>query len=127
MSAITATREILEHNALTKVPASFEAAAIARMKDAMRWASENPGGPDLMIKAFHDLDSVFFRGVLRHDVTLRWNDDKDFKDNGITNKCWGRTAHPKRGQSAIFLNATLILLERGWQPFNSHFVRSYTK
>jgi len=121
VSAEQATKEILDHNAPSKVPASFEAAAIARLTEAMRYAFELPGGPDLAIKAFHDLDSVFFRGVLRRNVILQWTDNEDFKKGGISNECWGRTTSPKPGQCVISLNANVILLKPGWQPFKQMF------
>ncbi len=118
MKAEPAAQELLDHNGMTKLPTSCEAAAIARLTNAMHYAFDMSGGPDLAIKAFYDLNSVFFRGPLRRKIVLRRTDDDGFKKSGFTNVV---LLTQNLAKCAIPSNATVILLKPGWQPFKQMF------
>lgn len=67
--------EICRHNAENREipPESPEAAAITRLNALFKPPSYTQSGPDLIIKAFRDLDIVFFAGRLFRQVQVRWS------------------------------------------------------
>ena len=73
VSEMQATKEIYNHNNLEREPTSHEVAAIARVHAAL--SIEN-WHPDVAIKTFHDLDTIFFNGRLRGNVCICWCDGR---------------------------------------------------
>ena len=118
-----ATKEVMWQNDTKRItPILFEKEAIKRLFWAASCAQDGLTlGPDVAIKAFADLDLVFFAGRLRNHVTVQWQ-----ADIGTPNPVWGicsRPRHGEEGQCRIKLNASLIFKE-GWtqgtrNPFES--------
>ncbi len=112
-----ATLEVVNHNDPRRRLPSYEREAICRLSDALRDSARYDWGPDLVIKAFLDLDLVFFGGVLRSYVCVLWDSMENFADRGTSQ---GRTAvSPRPGNARIYLNAQAILLCR--TPFRHMF------
>ncbi|KAL8840148.1 MAG: hypothetical protein Q9205_005866 [Flavoplaca limonia] len=86
-----------------------ENAALSRIGTALRLLD---WGPDLIIKAFHDLDTAFFGGNLAGYTMVRWQSDAEFhqvgvgSSYGVTFTCFNGTEPQK-----IFLNAEVIFGE----------------
>ena len=72
----TAAREIFDHNDPERIPSADEDEAIGRLVTGIKDAGQREWGPDLAIKAFCDLDTVFFCGKLRGNVCLTWESDR---------------------------------------------------
>ena len=125
VSAIEATSEIVRHNKETRRIPPVELAAIDRLIDAILDAEENGYGPDIIIKAFADLDLVFFNGMLRGNVRVHWASDEYFQKWQVPPGTWGFTVRPQRGemgQCRIYLNAKTILLDPSTDtPFKTMF------
>ena len=68
--------------------------------------------PDLVIKAFHDLDTVFFNGKLRGHVTIQWQTASWWTEynHGQYCRAYGLTRYLGHQRAAIQLNAFAILL-----------------
>lgn len=70
--------------------------------------------PDLVIKAFHDLDTVFFNGKLRGHVTIQWQTASWWTEyhhvHGQHRRAYGLTQYLGHQRAAIQLNAFEILL-----------------
>ena len=66
-------------------------------------------GPDLAIKAFCDLDTVFFRGRLKGHVCVSWADTKEFPPGKAR---FGQTVCLGQGKALIQLNVHFIFI--GW-------------
>ena len=73
VSEMQATRDIHYHNGVNRKSSSAENAAIARVRAAL---SIDDWHPDVAIKAFHDLDLIFFDGHLRGNVCVCWSDNR---------------------------------------------------
>lgn len=71
MSAIEATIELVRHNKETRKVPPRESAAIERLIEYILDAEENGYGPDVIVKAFADLDLVFFDERLRGNVCVQ--------------------------------------------------------
>ncbi|KAI4159903.1 MAG: hypothetical protein L6R39_000279 [Caloplaca ligustica] len=87
---------------------SKERAALYRLADGMqleKW------GPDLIIKAFDDLDLVFFRGVLATRTQISWMTTREIRAKGLTSSVFGFTEPLGHGRAHIVLNSTIIFLE----------------
>lgn len=99
--------EIFQHNSLRRKPGELEQEAIERLFKAIRTATRDDiWGPDLIIKAFCDLDVVFFAGRLRGHCCVRWlREWTNPKDMLL-----GTTVFLGGGKVAIRLNADTILL-----------------
>lgn len=108
--------EIFKHNDLHRKPGKSEREAIERLCKAIAEGRQHSWGPDLIIKAFCDLDVVFFRGRLRGHVCVRWLCDWS-ADRSTT---WGSTIYIGEGKCSIKLNADTILLEHP-RPFERMF------
>ncbi|KAL9135670.1 MAG: hypothetical protein Q9175_003133 [Cornicularia normoerica] len=108
-----ATTEILWQNDEKRPVASTERAAIDRLLKIVHSARDGLIlGPDLAIKAFSDLDLVFFGGRLRGHVTVEWREDKFFGEKTL--KFWGHCQpRPGKGQCHIRLNASMIFQNAG--------------
>ena len=68
-----AASQIVRHNRRRREPSTKEADAIRRLQESLRLET---WGPDLIIKAFQDLDTVFFRGCLVGNCLVRWRNMK---------------------------------------------------
>lgn len=90
-----------------KNPDPESAAALERLGEGLKI---KPWGPDLVIKAFKDLDQAFFMGTLTGNVLVRWKNVRGMNNlwgfgssNGTT---WGYTSKMGHGQAQITLNST---------------------
>lgn len=106
LDARIAAREVYDHNDLKRAPSAAENEAINRLIAGFKKAGKEPWGPDLAIKAFCDLDKVFFCGRLKGHVCLAWKPDRSVKKDwfGVTLPLGG-------GKCVIQLNAHSIFLE----------------
>lgn len=95
-----ATEFMMLHNSLTKRARSSEQAAIDRFASAVSDFHRHGRryGPDLPIKAFADLDEIFFGGYLGRNVCLSWSSNETDKRLAV------RTCHAKPG--AMMLGIT---------------------
>ena len=73
VTEVQAVAEIRDHNRLGREPTLNEAAAINRLHAAL---SLQDWHPDVVIKTFNDLDTIFFDGLLRGHVTIQWSDSR---------------------------------------------------
>ena len=101
-----ATRELVQHNDPRRRPSSSEREAIRRLSDAVYDAGRYGWGPDLAIKSFLDLDTVFFGGALRGYVGVSWEHRECFNDDG---EVQGHTSGVQ--EAMVTLNAEAILME----------------
>lgn len=99
-----AALDIYQHNALERIPSAKEEDAIGRLCIMLDNAYQGHWGPDVAIKCFFDLDTVFFRGKLRGHVSVTWAGRSEFG----TEECWGKTKHLGHGKALIQLNARFI-------------------
>ena len=110
-----ATLEIVQHNHPRRRFPSFEREAILRLSRAINDAARYSWGPDLVIKSFLDLDTVFFGGALQGFVRISWaHSDKFLSDEQGTTSDGSPPGH-----ALIRLNAEAILL--GSDPFKDMF------
>ena len=125
VGAIEATFEIVWHNKETRKVPPRESAAIDRLIEAILDAEENGYGPDIIVKAFADLDLVFFDGRLRGNVCVQWASDEYFQKWHVPAGAWGFTVRPQPGESGqcrMKLNAKTILLDPSTDtPFKTMF------
>ena len=97
-------REVFDHNMKNMSKASAdELRAMERLVTFFNGADRRYWGPDLAVKAFYDLDKVFFCGRLRGHVCLTWQRREFFKDEG-----YGETESMSGGKCVIHLNAFAI-------------------
>ena len=108
--------DIFKHNDLRRSPGKLETEAIERLSKAIAAGRRGSWAADLIIKAFCDLDTVFFRGRLRGHVCVRWL--PNWSAPGCTT--WGTTVFLGEGKCAIRLNADTILLDHQ-RPFERMF------
>lgn len=104
---------LVRHNRLDREPSPKEADAIIRLRKSLKMKN---WGPDLIIKAFEDLDTVFFRGCLVGNCLLKWRDPKGCRRVSAKDTCtWYGFTHwagsPAHKQAAITLSAENIFLE----------------
>ena len=119
VSAHKATSDIVAQNALGRNLDYGEYDAIRRleeivlvcMSDGRRWT------PDLIIKAFCDIDHVFFRGRLRGHVHVEWKPASYFTPRASGMVRFGKTTPLDGGKARIRLNAGGILGDTGYGPF----------
>ncbi len=98
LDAMIAAREVFEHNDPTRIPSVAENEAIRRLDTVFKDAAQRFWGPDLAIKAFCDLDKVFFCARLTGHVYLSWK-------RNIGRGVWGKTGYLWRGKAVILLGA----------------------
>lgn len=111
INRMMATYEIARHNRPQKELSPEERTAIGRLRDSSKikdW------GPDLIIKAFQDLDTVFYKGCLVGNCLLRWRDLEGCDQKSRSGECswYGITkpAGPKKNrQCEIILSAQHII------------------
>ena len=101
-----AALDIFQHNASGRIPSAKEEDAIERLCIMIDNACQGHWGPDVAIKCFCDLDTVFFRGKLRGHVCVTWAGERDF----MSPACWGQTAPLGHGKAIIQLNAGYMFL-----------------
>ncbi|KAL8738553.1 MAG: hypothetical protein Q9181_000660 [Wetmoreana brouardii] len=89
------------------VNGSREHAAIPRLADGLTLVE---WGPDLIIKAFDDLDLLFFKGVLATRTRIDWKTDKWMRRQGAPRDAFGFCLNMGYGRCHIVLNATTIFL-----------------
>lgn len=99
-----ASRDIFEHNDPRRKPDKYERGAIERLSNAIEAGRHGDWSPDLIIKAFCDLDTVFFGGRLRGHVCVRWQPD-------WSPPASGETVYLGDGKCSIRLNADDLLLK----------------
>ncbi len=116
-----ASEYMMHHNCLTKRIRTSEQAAIDRLAKVMRDLHKGgfKWGPDFAIKAFSDLDLVFFGGHLAGNGCVTWSSDETdarlgtpTRDHGRLAICLGVTEKRhgcgEQGQCRIVLNAEAI-------------------
>ena len=112
-----ASLDILRHNAPGRIPSAKEEDAIERLCIMIDNVCQGHyWGPDVAIKCFCDLDTVFFRGKLRGHVCVTWAPRREFVPS-----TWGQTRSLGYGKAFIQLNAKEIFLNIGpeqWRPLN---------
>ena len=118
VEARTAAREVFDHNHPTRIPSVPEDEAMSRLMTAFGKAGREPWGPDLAIKAFCDLDKVFFCGRLRGHVCLTWD-----AESVCGKHCWGVTHYLQKGKCVILLNADHIFFK---SPDGLGFVQMFS-
>lgn len=101
-----AAREIFDHNDQKRTPSATENEAINRLVDGFENAVRQPWGPDLAIKAFCDLDKVFFCGRLKGHVCLTWMSERSVDSEG--NAFYARSGYMGKGKCVMHLNAYMI-------------------
>ena len=100
-----AALDIFHYNAPGRIPSAKEEDAIERLCIMLANACEGHWGPDVAIKCFCDLDTVFFRGKLRGHVCVTWAGRSEFPSF-----TWGQTTSLGHGKALIQLNARYIFL-----------------
>ena len=110
VSATQASRESQRHNALGRDLSRGEYDAIRRLEDFVLdvFSGREVWAPDLIIKAFVDLDRVFFLGLLRGHVTVEWRSASSFPRPTPTMLRMGVTQWLGGGKARILLNADAI-------------------
>ena len=88
-----------------------EREATHRLRAMMEKACRDSWGPELAVKAFCDLDAVFFRGKLRGHVCVTWADVGEFPDGNV----FGHTVFLGRGKAVIQLNARFLFFDWGYR------------
>lgn len=116
-----ATKELMWHNDPERKTPASEKAAIQNLLSFDPNTQEGLTlGPDLAIKAFKDLDLVFFGGALQNHVTVNWCSDVECMIKGSLEEVWGVCKSSSQGwQCRIELNARMIFRE-GWTRRTPH-------
>ena len=105
------TYQLVRHNRPHKDIPQEEADAIERLRDCLKIKN---WGPDLIIKAFRDLDTVFFRGRVVGNCLVRWRDREGCIREHRECHYYGATSplgQIENRQVQITLNANLMFLE----------------
>lgn len=114
VSLSMATEEVMVHNDEKRRPSMAEIDAISKLGNAVRDRTYRCH-PDLVIKAFNDLDTVFFGGRLRSNVLVSWANSMECaeleREAGHFYGCTLSRTHEENGQACIFLNARRMFLE----------------
>lgn len=103
-----AALDIFQHNSLRRTPSAKEVEAIDRLCIMIDNACHGFWGPDVAIKCFCDLNTVFFRGKLKGHVCITWVGPKEL---GPTYFGISRTLGHGHGKALIQLGAHGIFLE----------------
>ena len=105
-----ASRDIFDHNDPERTGRDLptrEHEAIGRLLTMLDNACHGPWGPDLAIKSFCDLDTVFFRGKLRGNVCVTWAARTEFYDPHD----FGHTVDLGKGKALIQLQAQYLFVD----------------
>lgn len=107
VSAHQASQEVLAYNALGRNLSRREYNTICRLEDVVLgvFANRIAWTPDLIIKAFCDIDVVFFLGRLRGHVYVQWRSASSFPPPSRHRLYYGRTDYLGGGKAVIRLNA----------------------
>lgn len=122
MTEIAVTTEMILQNEADKLIHPAEKKAIGRLQQMFEEIRHSGTyGPDLVIKAFNDLDLVFFGGCLRGRVRVWWSTcatDTNFEigtaPRNCRRCCYGFTRKGRflqHGEIHIVLNAGLVFFE----------------
>ena len=106
IDARKAAREIFDHNDLKRTPSATENEAISRLIAGFENAGREPWGPELAIKAFCDLDKVFFRGRLKGHVFMTWISERNLDSPEFD--VFADTKYVGAGKCVIRMNAYTI-------------------
>ena len=109
VSPMEATLNICQHNAPGRPLSAQEHKAVDRLRMMIDDALQGSWGPDVAIKCFHDLDTVFFGGKLKGHVCITWSPPGEF--NGW--KGYARARYLGHHRVLIQMNAELIFLKPG--------------
>ena len=118
-----ATKEVLWQNDERRPTTPDEEAAIDRLSNIFQSVEDEWSiGPDLVIKAFSDLDLVFFGGGLRGNVTVQWKEDNFFREReapfSVRGHCSSHNGDGStvsvEGRCHIRLNASIIF-QLAWE------------
>ncbi|KAI4133339.1 MAG: hypothetical protein LQ338_000239 [Usnochroma carphineum] len=90
------------------VEGSKERAALYRLASGMQLQE---WGPDLIIKAFDDIDLVFFRGVLATRTQISYWTEQQIRAEGELSPVLGFCNNLGYGRSHIVLNSSRIFLQ----------------
>lgn len=113
-----ASYSIQAHNALGNHLSHEDYAAICRLENATLGVfAGRYWSPDLIIKAFCDLDRVFFLGHLRGHVYVRWRSQRSFPQRIPHRLTMGRTDYLGGGKAVIYLNADGIFADTAMSAF----------
>ena len=115
VSLLKATEEIMVQNDERRRPSFAERAAISNLASVINDRTYRYH-PDIVVKAFNDLDTVFFGGRLHGNVLVSWANSTQCKEiqREIGARFLGSTQGNfpgERGQARIFLNPREIFLE----------------
>ncbi|KAL9626615.1 MAG: hypothetical protein Q9204_007167 [Flavoplaca sp. TL-2023a] len=102
-----ACSDLVRH--LTARPSSRVSAALHRIGISLELRE---WGPDLILKAFRDLDTAFFASTLSGRTTVQWKSDRELCARGDVG-IYGITYEPRRESdpTRIFLNAEVIFMD----------------
>lgn len=119
VSADKASREIQTHNTLGRNLSQGEYDAIRRLESLVITCMSGriSWTPDLIIKAFCDIDRVFFLGLLRGHVHVEWTPASSFAPAPSGRTRFAKTTPLGGGKARIRLNAHAILGSVGFPPF----------
>ena len=105
------TYQLVRHNRPNKDLPREEADAIERLRECLRIKN---WGPDLIIKAFRDLDTVFFRGRVVGNCLVRWRDREGCERKHRDCHFYGITSPVgplENRQAQITLNANIMFFK----------------
>ena len=103
-----AALDIHNHNALGRSPSAEEDEAIDHLGAMIEKANQGSWGPEVVIKCFCDLDTVFFRGKLRDHVCVSWAlNNREFPES----QTFGNSEPLGHGKAWIILNAQVMFLD----------------
>ncbi|KAL9045516.1 MAG: hypothetical protein Q9214_001449 [Letrouitia sp. 1 TL-2023] len=105
-----AVREIEAYLDPKRPPSAKEQSAMDRLYKAL-CLEDGEWTPDVPIKAFRDLDTVFFQGRLCGNVKVGWVSGKELPSDAI-----GTTVYRFNGHSKIKLDADYHIFE-SWDPW----------
>ena len=113
-----ASYNIQAYNVMGVRISADEYSAICRLEDAILGVfAGRHWTPDLIIKAFCDLDLVFFLGHLRGNVYVQWRTARSFPRRRRNRLTMGYTEYLGGGKAAIWLNADGIFAEAALSAF----------
>ena len=107
VSSRHAVDEIVRHNSLRRRPDRSESDVIHRLRYAKNRCEQHAWGPDLVIKAFLDLDKIFFCSRLRDTVKVVWK--RNLHEPHTSGLCRLDTGNPTSGRYEIWMNADKLL------------------
>ena len=108
-------------------PPSRVIKALSRLRNAMRARN---WGPDVVMKAIHDIDTAFFNSRLRGKIVVNWSDAGELRKVGRDMAdVWGCTTGDTHRRCTVFLNADQLfaapdIFQRIWQTLFHELVVS---